>query len=79
MFLTKKAALRALALYPFETAKCLNVRISAMFTVRFQINEYSVRTKHVGHHVGVKGFLETVEIYFQGELIAKHSRLFGKN
>ena len=79
MFEIEKAALRPLPIYPFETAKSQNARVSAFSTVRFQTNEYSVPTRYVGKQVGIKGFPEKVEIYYEGERIADHARLWGKN
>jgi len=79
MFEIEKAALRPLPIYPFETAKSQNARVSAFSTVRFQTNEYSVPTRFVGKQVGIKGYPEKVEIYYEGELIAEHTRLWGKN
>ena len=39
MLAEEKAALRPLPLYPFETAKCSNVRVSTFSTVRFATND----------------------------------------
>lgn len=76
MFQKEKEVLRALPLYPFETAKCNSVRVSAFSTVRFDSNDYSVPTPYCGKNVSVKGHAEKIDIYFQGELIASHNRCF---
>lgn len=79
MFQEEKERLRALPPYVFETAKCMNARVSAISTVRFRTNMYSVPVQYVGREVSVKGYPETVEIYHGGKLISEHVRLAGKN
>ena len=46
---------------------------------RFKTNTYSVPVKYVGYEVSIKGYPETVEIYYKGGLISTHTRLVGKN
>lgn len=79
MLAEEKAALRPLPLYPFETAKCSNVRVSAFSTARFATNDYSVPCAYAGRRVGIKAYPEIVEIYADGEQIAVHERCFGKH
>lgn len=79
LFQSEQGQLRGLPLYPFETARCQNARVSAFSTVRFLTNDYSVPIQYVGQQVGVKGYPETVQIYKGGSLIAEHKRLFGKH
>ena len=79
MLAEEKAALRPLPLYPFETAKCSNVRVSTFSTVRFATNDYSVPCAYAGRQAGVKAYPESVEIYVDGQRIALHERCFGKN
>lgn len=71
--------LHPLPKYAFETAKCINVRVNALSTVRFRTNTYSVPTRYVGHEVSVKGYPEVIKIYWKGNLISTHDRLMGKN
>ena len=79
MYATEKALLQPLPGFRFETAKSANVRVNSFSTVKFRTNNYSVPVKYAGRTVGVKGYPETVEIYYKGELIATHKRCFGKN
>lgn len=79
MFREEQHLLHKLPPYVFETAKCMNVRVNAFSTIRFKTNTYSVPVKYVGYEVSVKGYPETVEIYFKGTLISTHMRLVGKN
>ena len=79
MFKEEKEQLRVLPGYKFETAKCSNVRVSTYSTVRFDSNDYSVPTNYCGSNVSVKGFAETIEIYFQGKVIGTHNRCLKKH
>lgn len=79
MYLTDKSLLQALPGFKFETAKSSNVRVNSFSTVKFRTNSYSVPVKYAGRTVGVKGYPETVEVYYKGELIATHKRCFGRN
>lgn len=79
MLAAEKAALRPLPVYPFETAKCRSVRVSAFSTARFATNDYSVPCAYAGRKVGVKVYPEKVELYFGGQQIASHERCFGKH
>ena len=65
--------------YRFETAKCADVRVNAFSTARFRTNSYSVPVQYTGRMVGIKGYPETVEIYYKGALIAVHTRCYGKH
>ena len=79
MYATERASLQRLPGFRFETAKSANVRVNTFSTVKFRTNNYSVPVKYAGQTVGVKGYPETVEIYYKGELIATHNRSFGRN
>lgn len=71
--------LRPLPKYRFETAKCMDTRVSMFSTVRFRSNSYSVPVKYVGSRVSIKGYPESVEIYHKGTLISVHDRLMSRN
>lgn len=79
MFETEKCMLTPLPKHPFDAARCINARVDAFSTVRFQNNHYSVPVEHAGRQVGIKAHPETVAIYYQGEEIAHHARLFGSH
>ncbi len=79
MYATERGSLQRLPGFRFETAKSANVRVNTFSTVKFKTNNYSVPVKYTGQTVGVKGYPETVEIYYKGELIATHNRSFGRN
>lgn len=79
MFLAEKESLRPLPQYIFETGKCVNTRVNAFSTVRFQTNDYSVPVVYVGRMVGIKAYPERIEVFFGGERIAEHDRCFGSH
>lgn len=79
LFKEEQTFLRALPKYSFETANCINARVNAYATVRFKTNIYSVPVQYVGYTVSIKGYPESIEIYYKGKLIATHQRLMGKN
>ena len=72
-------ALRPLPKYSFETAACTDAQVSAFSTVRFRTNIYSVPIRYVGYSVSIKGYPESIEIYYKGDLISTHERLMGRN
>ena len=78
-FLEEAPELHPLPGYRFETAKSINARVDSFSTVRFRTNRYSVPVRYVGKQVGIKGYPETVRIFFNGDLIASHDRIFSRN
>lgn len=79
LFYEEPQHLNPLPIYIFETAKCMNVRVNVFATVKFRTNNYSVPVKYTGHQVGIKGYPETVAIYYKGKKISSHRRLYNKN
>lgn len=45
--------------------------------INLETNRYSIPERHIGHEVEVYQYLDKVEIYYQHQLIAQHSRLVG--
>lgn len=76
MFEKERKFLRALPAYEFETAKCASVRVTSSATARFNTNDYSVPVSYSGKNVSVKGYAETIKIYYKGQIIACHERCF---
>lgn len=79
MYSTEKPNLQPLPGFKFETAKSQNVRVNSFSTVKFRTNNYSVPVEYAGYIVGVKGYPETIEVYYKGEIIASHKRNYGRN
>lgn len=77
MFQMECKSLNPLPNYPLSTAKCIEARVNAYSTVRFRKNNYSVPVKYAGCRVAVKGYPETIQIFYQGKLISEHSRCYG--
>ena len=78
LYAEEKEHLKPLPVYPFETACCIKARVSAFSTIRYKSNVYSVPVKYAGYQVSVKGYPESVEIYYKGELISTHERINGR-
>ncbi len=79
LYKQEKELLHPLPGYRFETAKCSNARVNAFSTIKFRTNSYSVPVDYTGRIVGIKGYPETVEIFYNGNKIATHTRCFGRN
>ena len=76
MFATEQPLLTPLPKFPLDVAKHINARVDAISTVSFQGSKYSVPVTYAGRQVGIKAYPETVEVYYQGDIIAIHARLF---
>ena len=79
MYLQEKETLRPLPRFPFETAKCVSVRVNAFSLVRFRTNSYSVPIKYAGRAVSIKAYPETIEVFCEGTKIAEHARCYGQH
>ena len=56
-----------------------NVRVSKFAEIRYQTNRYSVPGRYVGRPATIEIFADVVQAVVDGELVAKHSRLFGRH
>jgi len=54
-------------------------RADSTCLVRFDRNAYSVDSRYANRHVTLRVFADRLRIYAEGELIADHPRLFGRN
>jgi len=63
---------------PFDACRKVSTCASSMSLVRFDRNDYSVPVRHAYQPVVVKGYVDRVEIYRNGERIARHERLWTK-
>ena len=73
-----KAAFLDLPAAPFDACKKQSTCVSSMSLVRFDTNDYSVPVRHAYQPVVVKGYIDRVEVFRDGECIARHKRLWGK-
>ena len=79
MLLAEKPCLYPLPGYAFDAAKRAYGRVDRFSTVRFESNTYSVPVKYCAKEVSIKATPNTVEIYFEGEMIASHDRSYDRN
>ena len=79
MLNTERVKLLPLPGTDYDTSKTTECRVSRYASVRFDTNNYSVPVRYTGEIVAVKGSAETVTIYIDGEIIAKHPRNYAKH
>ncbi|QNO13736.1 IS21 family transposase [Alkalicella caledoniensis] len=63
----------------YNPATLVMAKVNTYSLVHVDSNRYSVPTQHVGRRVNVHIFPFEIKVYYQQELIATHTRLFGKN
>jgi transposase len=61
---------------PFEACKEVSVTATKQSLVRFKTNDYSVPVEYAHHPVILKGFVDRVRIYYEGEVVADHRRSY---
>jgi transposase len=72
----EQAAMINLPVVPFEPCEMESTRIGKQALVRYDKNDYSVPTRWARHQVTVKGFIDRVELYVFGDLVASHPRCY---
>lgn len=77
-FKQEQAQLLALPDNPFNSDERCEVRARKTPYIRFDLNDYSIPHSHVQKMLSVSADLQSVRIMDGGELIAQHSRSFGK-
>lgn len=73
-----QAAFRPLPAAQFSACRKLSTMANSLSLVRFDCNDYSVPVRYAHHPVVVKGYVDRVEICREAQLIARHTRLWGK-
>lgn len=63
---------------PFDACRKVPTFASSLSLARFDRNDYSVPVRYAHHPVVVRGYVNRVEIGVQGERVARHGRLWGK-
>lgn len=63
---------------PFEACRTQNARVNSELLVRFDDNDYSVPMEYAYQDVVVKGYTDRVRICRLHEVIAEHSRCWGR-
>ena len=77
-FYQEQPSLLALPDNPFDSRERLEVRAQKTPYIRFDLNDYSIPHQFVQKTLSVNADLDTVRILDGVELIAEHSRCFGK-
>ena len=67
----------ALPTAPFAACRQESTFATKQALVRFDSNDYSVPVRWAYHQVGIKGFVDRVEIYTQDQRVAVHARSWG--
>lgn len=78
VFVQERAALRPLA-PRFNGYVERELRVDSTCLVHIDRNCYSVDSRYAHRHVTARVFADRLQVYAQGELIADHPRLFGRD
>lgn len=73
-----QAAFLPLPAAPYDACRTVSTRADRLSLVRFDANDYSVPVRYAHHEVTVKGYVDTVLICRDDEVIAEHARRWGK-
>jgi hypothetical protein len=79
MFVEEKARLRPNNPSPYDIARIGTARVSKLFRVTLETNQYSVPPKYVGARATLKIYPDRVCIYHQDQLIARHVRSYDRH
>jgi transposase len=63
---------------PFDACRKQSTAASSLSLVRFDNNDYSVPVRYAHHPMVVKGYVDRVEFFHQGEKVAVHRRSWSK-
>ena len=78
LFKEDLAAMKDLPLGDFDACKLRPGNITSLSLVRFNCNDYSVPVAYAHRELEVKGYSNKVCIYWHGNLIAEHKRIWAK-
>lgn len=74
-----RRALQPIPAYTPDISKKVYPNVSRYSTVTFDNNRYSVPYKYVGKSTTVKAYPNYIEVWYDGTMIARHDRLFGRS
>ena len=74
-----RAQLRPVNPHPYELARTYTSAASSQFRITLDTNHYSVPAAYAHRRLMVKAWPDRVCIYFDGELIARHDRSYGRH
>jgi transposase len=78
-FLLDQAKALPLPAYPFDPCILQAAVVDKYQTVRFDTNHYSVPRHWAYQTVTVKGYVDRVEVVAAGQVVARHSRSYGRD
>ncbi len=79
LLVQERAALRPLNPHPYDVAHTSTSVASSQFRITLDTNHYSVPAAYAHRRVTVKAYPDRVCIYFDNQLIARHSRRYGRH
>lgn len=74
----EKPYLTVLNLIPYDTSVLENMRASCQFRVTLDTNRYSVPWRLAGRAVKVKRTMDTISIFHEDKLVARHARSYDR-
>jgi hypothetical protein len=75
----ERAALRPLNPHPYDIARTSTSVASSQFRITLDTNHYSVPAAYAHRRLTVKAYPDRVCIYFDNQLVARHSRRYGRH
>ena len=79
LFAVDKAAMGSLAPIPYDSATIRTVRANNRFRVALDGNRYSVPAEYAGAQLTMKASIDTVCLYHNSNLVARHARSYDRN
>lgn len=79
VFEQERKVLLGLPQRSFDCARVVHAKVNSLSLVHFETNRYSVPTNCAYRQVTVKAYVERVLVYKDTELVAEHTRLYGRN
>jgi transposase len=74
MFEEEAKLLNPIPRFTFDTSKTRIAKVDDFSTVRYEKNNYSVPTKYLRRDVTVKGYANSVSIWYEGHSVAEYPR-----
>ncbi len=79
LFADEKSLLIPLGLNHYDCAMTKEVRSNKLFRVHYDANRYSVPAEYSSSHLTLYAYPDTIVLYHNGKLIARHSRSYERN
>ena len=73
-----QAAFLPLPAVPFDACRQWPTQVNSLSLVRFDTSDYSVPVQYAHHRVTVKGYVDRVEVCRADQVIARHTRRWGR-